>query len=136
MRALSLKEGRHGGGVWGSLTARRRRCHLERLAVAPVERELERRLPAVALGRRRREAQRELVAHARGRLDELGYTHVRLHNANCFSLEPSESMRFERIYVGAGASQRSAAVFSFSFANHLIDGRGHSSLAMGPASLS
>ena len=35
---------------------------------------------------------------------------MQLHHANCFALDPSSSLRFERIYVGAGASQQSAAI--------------------------
>ena len=56
------------------------------------------------------ELHQELVDHARQKLDGLGHTHVQLHCGSCFALDPEASMRFERIYVGAGASQRSAEV--------------------------
>ena len=56
------------------------------------------------------ECRAELVEHAREKLDELGHTHVELVHCNCFALDPESSMRFERIYVGAGASQTTAAI--------------------------
>ena len=56
------------------------------------------------------ECREELIQHSRSRLDELGHTHVQLVHANCFELDPESSMRFQRIYVGAGASQRTASI--------------------------
>ena len=49
------------------------------------------------------ELQPELVAHARAKLDSLGHTSVQLKCCNCFWLHPQGSMRFNKIYVGAGA---------------------------------
>jgi len=56
------------------------------------------------------ECKPELVAHSRAKLHALGHNHVQLVEANCFAIDPESSMRFERIYVGAGASQRSASL--------------------------
>ena len=50
------------------------------------------------------ELHQELVDHARQKLDGLGHTHVQLHCGSCFALDPEASMRFERIYVGAGVA--------------------------------
>uniref|UniRef100_A0A7S2GH62 Protein-L-isoaspartate O-methyltransferase n=1 Tax=Haptolina brevifila TaxID=156173 RepID=A0A7S2GH62_9EUKA len=52
----------------------------------------------------------ELVDHARAKLDALGHRHVTLVHGDCFGLDPETSMRFDRIYIGAGASQHSAAL--------------------------
>ncbi len=56
------------------------------------------------------ECRAELVSHARSKLDALGHHHVQIVHSNAFSLDPEGSMRFERIYVGAGASARTAAL--------------------------
>ena len=56
------------------------------------------------------ECRKELIEHSRVRLDELGHTNVQLVHANCFALDPEQSMRFQRIYVGAGAAQHSASM--------------------------
>ncbi len=45
-----------------------------------------------------------LVAHARERLDALGDSHVQLFCASCYSLDFAHSMRYTRIYIGAGSS--------------------------------
>jgi len=57
------------------------------------------------------EIQPRLVAHARSKLDSLGMHNIQLQTCTCFSIDPTSSMRFSRIYVGAGASQRSAELF-------------------------
>ena len=56
------------------------------------------------------EIHQELIDHARSKLDALGHTQVQLVCGNCFALDPATSLRFDRIYVGAGASQQSAAI--------------------------
>ncbi|KAL1502985.1 hypothetical protein AB1Y20_011055 [Prymnesium parvum] len=50
------------------------------------------------------ERQRKLVEHARAKLAAAGVGSVQLVHSDCFAIEPSMSMRFDRIYVGAGAS--------------------------------
>ena len=56
------------------------------------------------------ERRRELIEHSRTKLDALGHTQVQLVHCDCFNLDPEASMRFQRIYVGAGASQPAAAL--------------------------
>ena len=50
-----------------------------------------------------------LVDFARERLEALGHTKVKLHNFCMFTLDLDNSMRFSRIYAGAGLSQEHAA---------------------------
>jgi len=45
-----------------------------------------------------------LVEHARSRLAKVGCSHVELHAASVFSIDLARSMRYARIYIGAGAS--------------------------------
>jgi len=54
----------------------------------------------------------ELVDHARRKLDGLGLNTIELHHCSCLALDPDKSMRFDRIYVGAGASSNGKLLFS------------------------
>ena len=55
----------------------------------------------------------ELVSHARTKLRELGLHHVDFRHGSCLEIDPSSSMRFARIYVGAGADEALASnIFS------------------------
>ena len=46
-----------------------------------------------------------LVEHAKTRFAALGCTHIDLRHGSCLAIDPSSSMRFQRIYVGAGADE-------------------------------
>ena len=56
------------------------------------------------------ELRKALVIHAREKLAALGLTHVDLRHGSCLALDPDSSMRFSRIYVGAGADEATAAL--------------------------
>jgi len=56
------------------------------------------------------ECRDQLVRHSRERLRALGHETVELVHCNCFFLDPESSMRFDRIYVGAGGSSRTASL--------------------------
>jgi len=51
------------------------------------------------------EIQPKLVEYSRAKLDQLGHASVQLLHLDAATLEPESSMRFDRIYVGAGASE-------------------------------
>ena len=53
----------------------------------------------------------ELVRHAREKLHALGLTHVDFRHGSCLEVDPATSMRFQRIYFGAGADESVAATF-------------------------
>ena len=52
----------------------------------------------------------ELVTRAREKLDELGCTNVDLRHGSCLEIEAEGSMRFQRIYIGAGADESMASI--------------------------
>lgn len=56
------------------------------------------------------EIRQELVAHSRAKLAEYGCTHVDVRHGSCLALDPSSSMRFQRIYLGAGADENIGAL--------------------------
>ena len=53
------------------------------------------------------EHQQQLVDYARAKLDILGLSSVHLICGSCFAIDQALSMRFDRIYVGAGADEKS-----------------------------
>jgi len=56
------------------------------------------------------ELRAELVAHARAKFDLLGLDQIELRHGSCLGLDPQTSMRFERIYIGAGAEESMAVL--------------------------
>ena len=58
------------------------------------------------------ERQQKLFEYSSAKLDSLGLTSIQLVCANCFSIDPALSMRFDRIYVGAGASEDASFLMS------------------------
>ena len=52
----------------------------------------------------------DLVRSAREKLATLGFDHVDLRHGSCLEIDPQTSMRFERIYVGAGSDESMAAI--------------------------
>ena len=51
-----------------------------------------------------------LVARARDKLAALDCAHVDVRHGSCLDVDPSSSMRFQRIYVGAGADETVASI--------------------------
>lgn len=56
------------------------------------------------------ELKEELITYSREKLDGLGHAHVRVIQCSCFDLDPDTSMRFDRIYVAAGACDKTASL--------------------------
>lgn len=56
------------------------------------------------------EIKEELVEHARQKLFEIGCSNVELYTGACQALSPETSMRFDRIYLGAGADEAMASL--------------------------
>lgn len=53
----------------------------------------------------------ELVQHARSRCEALGMSDIEFVHGNCYLLDPDSSMRFDRIYIGAGAPHDARFLF-------------------------
>ena len=56
------------------------------------------------------ELRSELVQRARTKLAALDCAHIDVRHGNCLEIDASSSMRFQRIYVGAGADEAMAAI--------------------------
>jgi protein-L-isoaspartate O-methyltransferase len=56
------------------------------------------------------ELRAELVRHSRDKLGALGCANVDVRHGSCLAIDAESSMRFQRIYVGAGADEAMAAI--------------------------
>ena len=57
------------------------------------------------------ELRTSLVAHATSKLSALGLEHVDIRHGSCLSVDPTTSMRYARLYVGAGADETVASLY-------------------------
>ena len=51
-----------------------------------------------------------LVAHSMAKLRDVGLTGIQVHHGDVYAIDRAASMRFDRIWVGAGASHEDRAL--------------------------